>query len=122
MSGSSVKINDTGSSVSIGGSSLKGYINATYEELQAVFGSDIGNLSSDDIIGLALPKDDKVSSEFRFDCTVRYEDNPDEEEYVKGAIYSWKTDKSPSKYLHGTLEDTVKKQYGMLRIFWMHIV
>jgi hypothetical protein len=97
MSGSLVEINDTGSSVSIGGSSLKGYINATYEELQAVFGSDIGNLPSDDIIGLALPKDDKVSSEFRFDCTVRYEDNPDEEEYVKGAIYSWKTDKIPQQ-------------------------
>ena len=78
---------DSGNTVDAVGTSLQGYVNATYEELEAVFGEDLG-------------PSDKVFNEFRGEISVY---NPKFEcwDIYTVTLYDWKED-SPYTARTGT--------------------
>lgn len=71
-----IDIEDTGPSVNGNGTSLMGYVKASYHELLDIFGEDLGS-------------GDKVNAEFRVDMRV-WDDIYEEEKLVTATIYDWK--------------------------------
>jgi len=73
--------------VSVGGTSLVGYIKTTYDEIVEVFGEPRYTNSGED----------KVTAEWNLEFRVAtvFEDIDDEYEYVTATIYDWKLDETP---------------------------
>lgn len=84
-----LEIESTGNDVRASGTSLQGYVKATYEELEAVFGENIGS-------------SDKTWNEFRADILVRDFDL-ETEDMVTATIYDWK-ESSPETARTGVYE------------------
>ena len=73
-----VEVFDSGDTVEATGTSLQGYVNATYEELVAVFGENLGS-------------SDKVFNEFRGEISV-YDPELDCYDAHTVTLYDWKED------------------------------
>ena len=82
-----VEVLEVGNFVEATGTSLQGYVNATYEELVAVFGEDIG-------------PSDKVFNEFRGEISV-YDPEFECWNIYTVTLYDWKED-SPYTARTGT--------------------
>lgn len=82
-----VSVFDCGDSVEATGTSLQGHVNATYEELEAVFGENLG-------------PSDKVFNEFRGEISV-YDPELECHDVYTVTLYDWKED-SPYTARTGT--------------------
>ena len=75
-----LEILTTGADVHASGTSLMGNVKATYSELEAIFGEDMGEC------------DGKVTAEFRAEILIREDDG---DAFVSATIYDWKTGGTP---------------------------